>query len=81
MKKVTASQVATAEETSKKDLPESVQAALGDLAGAAKDALPALSVGVGLSRHARAVTNLLDGIAYPGGMTSNQATVLSNRSW
>lgn len=48
MKKVTAPQVATAEETSKKGLPESVQTALGDLAGAAKEGLLALSVGVGL---------------------------------
>ena len=35
-------------EETKKDLPESVQAALGDLVGAAKKGLPALSVGVGL---------------------------------
>ncbi|MBW8059712.1 MAG: hypothetical protein FVQ78_05135 [Solirubrobacterales bacterium] len=48
MKKVTAPQVVTTEEATRKDLPESVQAALGDLAGAAKEGLLALSVGVGL---------------------------------
>jgi putative transposase len=48
MKKVTASQVATPDEVASKELPESVQAALGDLAGAAKEGLLALSVGVGL---------------------------------
>jgi hypothetical protein len=48
MKKVTAPQVATSEGATKKELPESVQAALGDLAGAAKEGLLALSVGVGL---------------------------------
>ncbi|MBW8059714.1 MAG: hypothetical protein FVQ78_05145 [Solirubrobacterales bacterium] len=48
MKKVTAPQVATANEATKGDLPGSVQAALGDLAGAAKEGLLALSVGVGL---------------------------------
>ena len=48
MKKVPAPQVATGDGAAKKDLPESVQAALGDLAGAAKEGLLALSVGVGL---------------------------------
>jgi hypothetical protein len=48
MNKVTAPQVVTAGDAVKKELPESVQAALGDLAGAAKEGLLALSVGVGL---------------------------------
>ena len=48
MRKVAAPQVATTTEETKKDLPESVQAALGDLAGAAREGLLALSVGVGL---------------------------------
>lgn len=48
MKKVTAPQVATPKEAAKEELPEAVQAALGDLAGAAKEGLLALSVGVGL---------------------------------
>jgi hypothetical protein len=48
MKKVTAAQVATSEEAAKEELPDAVQTALGDLAGAAKEGLLALSVGVGL---------------------------------
>jgi transposase-like protein len=48
MKKVTAAQVATPEEAAEKRLPEAVQAALGDLAGAAREGLLALSVGLGL---------------------------------
>lgn len=48
MKKVTAPQIAMTEGAVKRGLPESVQAALGDLAGAAKEGLLAFSVGVGL---------------------------------
>jgi len=48
MKKVTAPQVATADGAAKGELPEAVQEALGDLAGAAKEGLLALSVGLGL---------------------------------
>ena len=48
MKKVTAPQVVTTDEAAKKELPEAVQEALGDLAGAAREGLLALSVGVGL---------------------------------
>jgi putative transposase len=48
MQKVTAPQVATADGAAKRELPEPVQEALGDLAGAAKEGLLALSVGVGL---------------------------------
>jgi putative transposase len=45
---VSAPQVATSEGAMREDLPESVQLALGDLAGAAREGLLALSVGVGL---------------------------------
>jgi transposase-like protein len=45
---VSAPQVATPNEATREELPESVQLALGDLAGAAKEGLLALSVGVGL---------------------------------
>jgi len=48
MKKVTAPQVVTTDGATKKELPEAVQEALGDLAGAAREGLLALSVGVGL---------------------------------
>lgn len=48
MQKVTAPQVATTDGAATKELPQPVQEALGDLAGAAKEGLLALSVGVGL---------------------------------
>ena len=48
MKKVSTPQVASPDQAMRADLPESVQAALGDLAGAAREGLLALSVGVGL---------------------------------
>jgi putative transposase len=49
MKKVTNPQVASPDQAMRAgDLPESVQLALGDLAGAAREGLLALSVGVGL---------------------------------
>src|SRR4051794_8055418 len=48
MKKVPAPQVVTALGASKSPLPAEVQEALGDLVGAAREGLLALSVGVGL---------------------------------
>jgi transposase-like protein len=48
MRTVTAPQVVTPEKAAREDLPETVQLALGDLAGAAREGLLALSVGVGL---------------------------------
>src|SRR5215218_268511 len=48
MRKVPASKVVTALEASGSPLPPPVQEALGELAGAAKEGLLALSVGVGL---------------------------------
>jgi len=47
MRTVSTAEVAT-DETSVSELPERVQEALGELAGAAKEGLLALSVGVGL---------------------------------
>ncbi len=41
-------EVVTAAGTRRRELPESVQAALGELVGAAQEGLLALSVGVGL---------------------------------
>jgi transposase-like protein len=48
MKKVSASKVVTALEVSESPLPPQVQEALGELVGAAREGLLALSVGVGL---------------------------------
>jgi putative transposase len=49
MKKVSASKVVTVAEASESPLPLQVQEALGELVGAAREGLLALSVGVGLS--------------------------------
>jgi len=49
MNKVPAAKVATAIEDPESPLPPKVQEALGELVGAAKEGLLALSVGVGLS--------------------------------
>jgi hypothetical protein len=48
MKTVPAVQVVTAEDAAQEPLPPRVQEALGQLVGAAKEGLLALSVGVGL---------------------------------
>jgi putative transposase len=48
MRKVPAGQVVTAAETSEMPLPPQIQEALGELVGAAREGLLALSVGVGL---------------------------------
>ena len=48
MKKVPATKVATASELAQSPLPPQVQEALGELVGAAREGLLALSVGVGL---------------------------------
>ncbi len=48
MKKVTGSQVATGSEAAELPLPAEIQEALGELVGAAREGLLALSVGVGL---------------------------------
>ena len=48
MKKVTAPKVVTTSEASESPLPAEIQEALGELVGAAREGLLALSVGVGL---------------------------------
>ena len=49
MKKVSGLQVGTAAEVSELPLPAEIQEALGELVGAAREGLLALSVGLGLS--------------------------------
>ena len=48
MKKVSAAEVVTAVEVPERPLPPRIQEALGELVGAAREGLLALSVGVGL---------------------------------
>jgi uncharacterized membrane protein len=49
MRNVTPEQVAMAEQHRRGELPDRIEGALGELAGAAKEGLMALSVGVGLT--------------------------------
>lgn len=67
MNKVTAPQVATPDEAIKADLPESVQLVLGDLAGAAREGLLALSVGVGLGVMHELMAAEVDEVVGPKG--------------
>ena len=52
MENVSGPQVVTGAQTSEMPLPPQIQEALGELVGAAREGLLALSVGVGLSRRA-----------------------------
>lgn len=66
MKTVTATEVATNQEATN-ELPERVQEALGELAGAAKEGLMALSVGVGLGVLAEIMEAEVDEVVGPKG--------------
>ncbi len=67
MKKVPAPQVASPDQAMRADLPESVQLALGDLAGAAREGLLALSVGVGLGVMHELMAAEVDEVVGPKG--------------
>jgi putative transposase len=67
MKKVTASKVATATESAESPLPPKIQEALGELVGAAKEGLLALSVGVGLSVVHELMESEVDEVVGPKG--------------
>jgi len=67
MKKVPAAQVASPDQAMRADLPESVQLALGDLAGAAREGLLALSVGVGLGVMHELMAAEVDDVVGPKG--------------
>jgi transposase-like protein len=66
MRTVTTAEVATAQET-RDELPERVQEALGELAGAAREGLMALSVGVGLGVLAELMEAEVEEVAGPKG--------------
>ena len=76
MKKVSSSQVVTAREASELPLPPEIQEALGELVGAARDGLLALSVGLGL----RVVHELMEAevteVVGPKGKHDRDRTVL-----
>lgn len=67
MNKVPAPQVASPDQAMRADLPESVQAALGELAGAAREGLLALSVGVGLGVMHELMAAEVDEVVGPKG--------------
>jgi putative transposase len=80
MKKVTAPQVATPDQASRADLPESVQAALGDLAGAAREGLLALSVGVGLGVMHELIAAEVEEVVGPKGRHDSERRVVRHGS-
>lgn len=67
MRKVTTPQVATPDQASRADLPDSVKEALSEIAGAAKEGLLALSVGVGLGVMAELMEAEVDEVVGPKG--------------
>ena len=67
MNNVSAPQVASPDQALRADLPESVQLALGDLAGAAREGLLAMSVGVGLGVMAELMAAEVDELVGPRG--------------
>ncbi|MGH2800274.1 MAG: IS256 family transposase, partial [Thermoleophilaceae bacterium] len=67
MATVPASKVVTPDEAATQELPESVQLALGELAGAAREGLLALSVGVGLGVVAELMAAEVDEVCGPKG--------------
>ena len=67
MRNVTPEQVAMAEQHRRGELPDRIEGALGELAGAAKEGLMALSVGVGLSVLHELMAAEVDEVVGPAG--------------
>jgi transposase-like protein len=67
MKKVSGPQVVTTAEASELPLPAEIQEALGELVGAAREGLLALSVGVGLTVVHQLMEREVDGVVGPKG--------------
>ncbi len=74
MKKVPASKVATTTETADSPLPPKVQEALGEMVGAAREGLLALSVGVGLSVVAELMESEVTEVVGPKGKHDPERT-------
>jgi len=75
MRTVSTAEVAT-DQTSVSELPERVQEALGELAGAAKEGLMALSVGVGLGVLAEIMKAEVDEVVGPKGKHNPDRTAV-----
>ena len=67
MKKVSGPQVVTTSEASELPLPAEIQEALGELVGAAREGLLALSVGLGLSVVHQLMEREVDEVVGPKG--------------
>lgn len=80
MKKVNAAQVASPDQAMRADLPESVQLALGDLAGAAREGLLALSVGVGLGVMHELMAAEVDDVVGPKGRHNSERQAVRHGS-
>ena len=76
MKKVLIDEVASAPAGAEAALPEHVQVALGELAGAAKEGLLALSVGVGLGVLHELMAEEVDDVVGPKGKHDPQRTAV-----
>ncbi len=72
MKKVPATKIATASELAQSPLPPQVQEALGELVGAAREGLLALSVGVGLGVVHELMEAEVDEVVGPKGRHDNE---------
>src|SRR5665811_269872 len=80
MRKVTNPEVASPDQAMRADLPEAVQASLGELAGAAREGLLALSVGVGLGVMAELMAAEVDEVAGPKGKHDPQRSATRHGS-
>ncbi len=67
MRNVTPEQVAMAEQHRRGELPDRIEGALGELTGAAKEGLMALSVGVGLGVLHELMASEVDEVVGPKG--------------
>ncbi|MGZ6638486.1 MAG: IS256 family transposase, partial [Solirubrobacteraceae bacterium] len=74
MKKVSGSKVVAIEEASELSLPAEIQEALGELVGAAKEGLLALSVGLGLSVVHQLMEREVDEVVGPKGKHNRDRT-------
>jgi len=76
MKKVAATEVATASELAESPLPPQIQEALGELVGAAREGLLALSVGVGLGVVHELMESEVDEVVGPRGAHDSGRTAV-----
>jgi len=76
MKKVATTKVATASELAESPLPPQIEEALGELVGAAREGLLALSVGVGLGLVHELMESEVDEVVGPRGAHDSGRTAV-----